>query len=136
MSTGVVDGALMGTGSLLIFKLIEPTKYVITGLPEMPTTLFMVMNEEAYKELSSKNRKALDKLTGLGISLRSAKLEANFGELGMKKFRALPGKQVIQLSASEQAKFAQAAQKGVASIVKEAESKGVPARAVISAMKN
>ena len=45
-------------------------------------------------------------------------------------------KQVIQLSASEQAKFAQAAQKGVASIVKEAESKGVPARAVISAMKN
>ena len=92
MSTGVVDGALMGTGSLLIFKLIEPTKYVTMGLPEMPTTLFMVMNEQAYKELSDKNRKILDKLTGLGISLRAAQLEANFGNLGMKKFRALPGK--------------------------------------------
>ena len=65
----------MGTGSLLIFKLIEPTKYVTMGLPEMPTTLFMVMNEQAYKELSDKNREILDKLTGLGISLRAARLK-------------------------------------------------------------
>ena len=136
MSTGVVDGALMGTGSLLIFKLIEPTKYVTMGLPEMPTTLFMVMNEQAYKELSDKNRRILDKLTGLGISLRAAQLEADFGELGMKKFRALPGKQVIQLSADEQANFAKAAEAGVASILREAEGKGVPARAVVNAMKN
>jgi TRAP-type C4-dicarboxylate transport system substrate-binding protein len=136
MSTGVVDGALMGTGSLLIFKLIEPTKYVTMGLPAMPTTLFMVMNEEAYKELSPKNRAALDKLTGLGISLRSAKLEASFGDLGMKKFRAIPGKQVIQLSAGEQAKFAKAAQKGVATILKETEGKGVPATSIFNAMKN
>ena len=85
MSTGVVDGALMGTGSLLIFKLIEPTKYVTMGLPEMPTTLFMVMNEQAYKELSPKNRAAVDKLTGLEMSLKSARLEANFGEIGLKK---------------------------------------------------
>ena len=136
MSTGVVDGALMGTGSLLIFKLIEPTKYVTMGLPEMPTTLFMVMNEEAYKELSPKNRAAVDKLTGLGLSLRAAKLEADFGELGMKKFRALPGKQVIQLSAAAQAEFTKAAEKGVAAIIKEAEGKGVPAAAVVNAMKN
>lgn len=136
MSTGVVDGALMGTGSLLIFKLIEPTKYVTMGLPEMPTTLFMVMNEDAYKELSPKNRAALDKLTGLGISLRSADLEAKFGELGLKKFRNLPGKQVITLSADQQAAFAKAAQKGVATILKEAEGKGVPATAVFNAMKN
>ena len=136
MSTGVVDGALMGTGSLLIFKLIEPTKYVITGLPEMPTTLFMVMNEDAYNELSPKNRAAVDKLTGLGMSLRAAQLEANFGDLGMKKFRAIEGKQVIQLSAEAQADFAKAAEKGVAAILKEAEGKGVPATTVFNAMKN
>ena len=39
----------------------------------------------------------------------------------MKKFLALPGKQVIQLSAGEQAKFAKAAEAGVASILSEAE---------------
>ncbi|MGB0631253.1 MAG: TRAP transporter substrate-binding protein [Alphaproteobacteria bacterium] len=136
MSTGVVDGALMGTGSLLIFKLIEPTKYVTMGLPEMPTTLFMVMNEEAYNELSPKNRAAVDKLTGLGLSLRAAQLEANFGDLGLKKFRALPGKQVIELSKEAQADFAKAAAKGVATILKETEAKGVPATTIFNAMKN
>lgn len=136
MSTGVVDGALMGTGSLLIFKLIEPTKYVITGLPEMPTTLFMVMNEQAHKELSPKNRAALNKLTGLDISLKSAKLEAKFGELGMKKFRAIKGKQVINLSAAAQADFAKAAQKGVTAVLKGVESKGVAAMEIYNAMKN
>ena len=136
MSTGVVDGALMGTGSLLIFKLLEPTKYVITGLPEMPTTLFMVMNEEAYKELKPDHRGALDKLTGLGISLKAAQLEANFGDLGMKKFRAIKGKQVIELSAGAQAEFAKAAKNGVSSVLKDIESKGVPAREIYNAMKN
>jgi len=136
MSTGVVDGALMGTGSLLIFKLIEPTKYVTMCLPEMPTTLFMVMNEDAYKELKPAHRAALDKLTGLGISLRSAQLEANFGEIGLKKFRGLPGKQVIELSAGAQAEFAKAAQKGVASVIKDIEGKGVPATTIYNAMKN
>ena len=136
MSTGVVDGALMGTGSLLIFKLLEPTKYVITGLPEMPTTLFMVMNEEAYKELKPDHRGALDKLTGLGISLKAAQLEANFGDLGMKKFRAIKGKQVIELSAGAQAEFAKAAKSGVASVLKDIEGKGVPATEIYNAMKN
>jgi len=136
MSTGVVDGALMGTGSLLIFKLIEPTKFVTMGLPEMPTTLFMVMNEDAYKELSPKNRAILDRLTGLEMSLKSARLEANFGEIGLKKFRGLPGKQVIELSAAAQADFAKAAQNGVATILKEAEGKGVAATEIANAMKN
>ena len=40
MSTGVVDGALMGTDSLLIFKLIETTNFITTNLPQMPTTIF------------------------------------------------------------------------------------------------
>ena len=136
MSTGVVDGALMGTGSLLIFKLIEPTKFVTMGLPEMPTTLFMVMNEQALKELSPKNQAAVKKLTGLEMSLKSARLEANFGKIGLKKFRGLPGKQVIDLSASAQAEFAKAAQQGVAGVLKDLEGKGVPATTIYNAMKN
>ena len=136
MSTGVVDGALMGTGSLLIFKLIEPTKYVTMGLPEMPTTLFMVMNEDAYKELSAKNRAILDRLTGLEMSLKSARLEANFDKIGLKKFRGLPGKQVIELSAVAQADFAKAAQNGVAAVLKDIEGKGVAATEIANAMKN
>ena len=96
----------------------------------------MVMNEQAHKELSPKNRAALNKLTGLDISLKSAKLEAKFGELGMKKFRAIKGKQVINLSAAAQADFSKAAQKGVTAVLKGVESKGVAAMEIYNAMKN
>ena len=136
MSTGVVDGALMGVDSLLIFKLIEPSKYVTIGLPEMPTTIFMVMNEDAYRELSSKNRAALDGLTGLGISLRSASGLAKFGEIALAKFRKIPGKQVIELSGAARAAFDKRAAAAVTGVLKELDGKGLPASQVIDAMKN
>ena len=47
----------------------------------MPTTIFLVMNENAYNELSSKEKSALDSLTGLGMSLRAADGLAGFGKL-------------------------------------------------------
>ena len=136
MSTGVVDGALMGVDSLLIFKLIEPSKYVTIGLPEMPTTIFMVMNEDAYQELSSKNRAALDGLTGLGISLRSASGLAKFGEIALAKFRKIPGKQVIELSDEARAAFDKRATAAVAGVLKELDGKGLSASKVVDAMKN
>jgi TRAP-type C4-dicarboxylate transport system substrate-binding protein len=136
MSTGVVDGALMGVDSLLIFKLIEPSKYVTIGLPEMPTTIFMVMNEDAYKELSPKNRAALDGLTGLGISLRSAAGLSKFGEIALAKFRKIPGKQVIELSPAARAAFDKRAADGVAGVLKNLDGKGLPASEVVGAMKN
>ena len=136
MSTGVVDGALMGVDSLLIFKLIEPSKYVTIGLPEMPTTIFMVMNEGAYRELSPKNKAALDGLTGLGISLRSAAGLSKFGEIALAKFRKIPGKQVIELSGEARAAFDRRAAAGVTAVLKELDGKGLPASKVVDAMKN
>lgn len=88
MNTGVVDGALMGSDSLLIFKLIETTKYVTTNLPEMPTTIFLVANEDAYNELSDADRAALDSLTGLEISQRSAAGLAKFGQIALASSQA------------------------------------------------
>ena len=136
MSTGVVDGALMGVDSLLIFKLIEPSKYVTIGLPEMPTTIFMVMNEAAYGELSAKNRAALDGLTGLGISLRSAAGLAKFGEIALAKFRKIPGKVVIELTGAARAAFDKRAAAAVTGVLKDLDGKGLPASKVIDAMKN
>ena len=136
MSTGVVDGALMGVDSLLIFKLIEPSKYVTIGLPEMPTTIFMVMNEKAYKELSDKHRAALDGLTGLGISLRAAAGLAKFGEIALAKFRKIPGKQVIELTGAARAAFDKRAMAGVAGVLKRLDGKGLPASKVVATMKN
>jgi TRAP-type C4-dicarboxylate transport system substrate-binding protein len=136
MSTGVVDGALMGSDSLLIFKLIEPSKFVTVGLPEMPTAIFMVMNEAAYKELSPAHRKALDGLTGRKLSLASAKGLAGFGGLALKKFKAIPGKTVITLTPEARKQFDALAAQGVANVIKGLEGRNIPAGAVVKAMKN
>lgn len=135
MSTGVVDGALMGSDSLLIFKLIEPAKYVTTNLPHMPTVLFMVMNEQAYQELKPNARKAMDKLTGEELSQRSAAINKKFGDLALKKFAALPGKQIIALDAKARKEFDALAAKGTAVFVKGLEAKGIPASKIIADMK-
>ncbi len=136
MSTGVVDGALMGSDSLLIFKLIEPAKYVTTGLPEMPTTIFMVMNEAAYDELGADERKALDGLTGLDISLRSAQGLAKFGQIALAKFAKIPDKTIVELSPAARAAFDARAQAAVAGVLKELDGRGLPASRVVDAMKN
>lgn len=136
MSTGVVDGALMGSDSLLIFKLIETARYVTTGLPEMPTTIFMVMNEGAYRELTPGQRAALDRLTGLDISLRSADGLARFGALALSRFRGLPGKEIIELGPEARRAFDSRAASAVDDVLRGLDGRGVPASAVVRAMKN
>lgn len=136
MSTGVVDGALMGTDSLLIFKLIETTNFITTNLPEMPTTIFLVANEEALHELSDADRAALDGLTGLDISLRSAALLAKFGEIAMGKFAGKPGTETIVLSDEARALFDDKAATAVEKLKAEFDAKGVPATQIINDMMN
>jgi len=133
MSTGVVDGALMGSDSLLIFKLIETTQFVTTNLPEMPTAIFLVMNDAAYQEMPAADRQALDKLTGLDISQRSAIGLADFGKLALKKFAAIDGKEIISLSAQERQAFDVKAKDGVAKVVADAKARGIDAGEVLAA---
>ena len=134
MSTGVVDGALMGSDSLLIFKLIETTKYVTTNLPEMPTTIFLVANEEAYNELSDSERKALDGLTGLDISQRSAAGLAKFGQIALSKFAGIDGTETIVLSDDARAAFDAKATEAVANLLKKLDGEGLLATEVVGAM--
>ncbi|WP_419906398.1 TRAP transporter substrate-binding protein [Hoeflea sp.] len=135
MNTGVVDGALMGSDSLLIFKLIETTKYVTTNLPEMPTTIFLVANEEAYNELSDDERKALDNLTGLDISQRSAAGLAKFGRIALGKFAEIDGNETIVLSGEARAAFDAKAAEAVDGLLKKLDGDGLPAFEVVAAMK-
>ncbi len=134
MSTGVIDGALMGSDSLLIFKLIEPTKYVTVGLPEMPTAIFIVINEEAWNELPQAQQSALAKATGEQLSLQAARGLGAFGAKALKIFASKKGKTVIELSQPERAKFDAAANRARAIVFKGMESKGVPAGKIVQDM--
>ena len=136
MSTGVVDGALMGADALLIFKLIEPTKFVTVGLPEMYTEIFLTMNQKAYDELSGSEKAALDKLTGKILSLRASGGLKGFGEKAISIFSKGKGKKVITLTPENRKKFDVLAAKAVTDLVKELEGKGIPAGEILNAMKN
>ncbi len=136
MNTGVVDGALMGSDSLLIFKLIETTKYVTTNLPEMPTTIFLVANQDAYNELSDADRAALDSLTGLDISQRSAAGLAKFGKIALSKFAGKPDAETIVLSDKVRAAFDARAKNAVEKLKAEFDAKGINATQIISDMMN
>ncbi|MDE2913840.1 MAG: TRAP transporter substrate-binding protein [Paracoccaceae bacterium] len=136
MNTGVVDGALMGSDSLLIFKLIEITNFVTTNLPEMPTAIFLVANEEAYGELTDAERAHLDDLTGLDMSQRAAEGLANFGELALERFAAKEGAETIVLSDEVRATFDARAMAAVGALKVELDARGIPATAVIAAMVN
>lgn len=135
MSTGVVDGALMGSDSLLVFKLIETTKYVTVNLPEMPTALFLVANAKALNELTESERKALVDLTGLKMSQKAAALLDKFGKIALGKFKGKPGAEIITLSAENRAAFAARAAAARQKLVKGADAKGVPASSILAAMK-
>lgn len=134
MNTGVVDGALMGSDSLLIFKLIETTKYVTTNLPEMPTTIFLVINQDAYNELSDADRAALDGLTGLDISQRAAAGLAKFGEIALGNFAAKQGAETIVLSDEARATFDVKALAAVENLKVELDARGIPATDIIANM--
>ena len=98
MRTGVVDGALMASDALLNFKLNETSNFVTVGLPVMVLELFIVMNEDAYAELSLSERQILDANTGLGLSLKAAAVLAAVGKQALEQFSASEGKELIKLS--------------------------------------
>lgn len=136
MSTGVVDGALMGSDSLLIFKLIETTNFITTNLPEMPTTIFLVANEDAYNELSDADRAALDGLTGLDISQRSSAGLAMFGQIALGKFAGKDGSETIVLSDEERANFEAKAATAVTDLVAKFDADGLNASQILADMKD
>jgi len=61
---------------------------------------------------------------------------AGFGKFALKKFAGIPGKEIIELSAAEQAKFNTAAEQGVRNIIRDQKAKGIPADKILAAMKN
>lgn len=135
MSTGVVDGALMGSDGLLVFKLIETTKYVTTNLPQMPTALFLVANAKAFNGLSPSERKALTQSTGLKMSLKASALLDKFGQIALGKFKSKPGAEIITLSAEGRAEFAARANAAAKKLIAAREAKGVPASEILAAMR-
>ena len=127
MNTGVVDGALMGSDSLLIFKLIEDHELRHHQPAGNANDDFPCGQRRSIERAGvPTTRAALDNLTGIGISQRAAAGLAKFGEIAMGRFAAKEGAEIIVLSDKERAAFDAAAAGAVADLKAEFDAQGVP----------
>ncbi|QKV19172.1 TRAP transporter substrate-binding protein [Oricola thermophila] len=135
MQTGVLDGALIDATALTAFRLAEVTKYVTTGMDTTISEFFLLMNRDSFRDLSDEQQKiVLD--AGREAAIRGGKAWVSKADSILADFASDEGKEHIQLSADEVAKFNEASAAAVERIVEEAEANGIEARAYVEALRN
>lgn len=133
MSTGVIDGALIGGGAIKSFKLGEVIKYVTTGLPFARSPFFLVMNKKAYEALSPEHKAIIDKTTGRALSIKAANIHEREGAEVVENARK-SGKEVIAFAPDEAKKALLILEKTRTKLANELEKDGVPADKILVAM--
>jgi len=130
MMRGVIDGAMAPWSIALAIRQIDVATSHTEAAFSQPV-LGMFMNKAAYAKLSAESKKAIDETSG-------AKLVAEFGKKweaddlpGLNKAKSL-GHPIIELSGSEQERWARASQPAIDTWVKELTEKGQPGAALVA----
>jgi len=103
---GVVDGALVGISVVNSFKLAEVVKNYVIDLPMGYSPQMIAMNRKVYDSLTAKQRAAIDKHSGLSLSLKGAGLYEKAREGGIRTVIKRPDTKITTLTAGEKAKWA------------------------------
>mgnify|MGYP000277153561 CR=1 FL=1 len=133
MQTGVIDGALIDGTATFVFKLSEVTKYITTGMNSSISSFFLIMNKDAFSELSEENQEAVLE-AGREISLIANAQQLSDVQKGLDIFRKMEGKEVIELSAEAAAAFNEASAPVLDEVIADAESQGIDAKTFIDAL--
>jgi TRAP-type C4-dicarboxylate transport system substrate-binding protein len=133
LDTGVVDGAYIGPSALRSFRLNEVAGHLMLGTPTAFAVQFLVMNEAKWSALKPEEKGWLEQATGLALSRKAARIYEEEGDGGIALFKEK--KPATEIAPAEAAKFQAAADKVVAQHVAELEKKGVPAAAILAALK-
>lgn len=133
MSTGVIDGVYTDASVLQSFKLNEVTKYVTRGMHSALSPQFLIMNRDSWDGLDEESKAAMTKLTGLEMSEKGRKIQADHAESALKAFSD-SGKEVIVLADTEATKFNEASSKLLDKAVANLEAKGVKAKDFVTAL--
>lgn len=133
MQTGVLDGAFVDGTATFAFKLSEVTKYITTGMDSSISGFFLLMNREAFEELSEEQQAALLQ-AGAEISPIANAQQLSDVNKGLTEFAATPGKEFIELTPDEARPFNAAAAVMAKAVVAEVEGQGIAARAFVDAL--
>ncbi len=134
LNTGIVDAVMIGSSGIGSFKLNEPGKYITTGLPASSAAFYLVMNKDVWESLTPQEQAWVDQASGYELSVKGGEGYAAAGERGLK-LAADTGLEIIELSPEESARFFEASQDVVGDSLKELTDQGIPAEAIIAAMR-
>lgn len=120
LQTGVIDGAMIDGTAVNAFKLGEVANYVTKGMKTTNSPFFILMNRDAYADLSPEQQQVIDE-AGKQVSLDGQKVQLTVAEKGFADFAATAGKEIITLTEAEAAPFDAAAEKVTADAISETE---------------
>lgn len=123
---GVVDGAVVGVSVVNSFKLAEVVKNYIVDLPMGYSPQMIAMNRNTYNNLSAKQRAAIDKISGLPLSLKGAMLYEKAREGGLATVRKRKNTSITKLTAAEKAQWVAKLKTIKAKWIADFEKQGLP----------
>ena len=68
-TNGVIDGVHIGASAIRSFKLFEPAEFVVTNLPPSMSPIYILMNQQKFNGLTSKQQGWINQVAGRGLSL-------------------------------------------------------------------
>lgn len=133
MQTGVLDGAFVDGTATFAFKLSEVTNYITTGMDSAISGFFLLMNKDAFEELTDEQQAQILQ-AGLEISPIANAQQLSDVHQGLEEFSNTPGKELIVLTPEEAEPFNAAAEGVITAVIAEAEGQGIAAREFIDAL--
>lgn len=104
LTTGAIDAVFADPSTIASFSLWEPAEFITVNFPPIASAFFLLMNEDAYAELSPQERAWVDDSGGLELSLRGAKAYAATAARGLMlarqdgiEFIEMPGKELDKI---------------------------------------
>lgn len=104
--------------------------YLTLGFETTNSPFFILMNRDAWESLSAESQAAVEE-AGIEASRLGNQVQLSVAASGIEAFRAMDGKEVIELSAEQAAPFNAAALEVTQEVVAEA---GAEAQAIVDAL--
>ena len=130
MQTGVIDGAYIDTTATRAFRLGEVANYLTMGMDTTNSPFFILMNRDAYENLSSEEQAAIDE-AGKAASILANQTQLAVAAGGVEAFASTEGKEVIVLTEEQAEAFNVLSAEVTAAVVAET---GGNAQAIVDAL--
>jgi TRAP-type transport system periplasmic protein len=128
LERGVVDGTIAPWEAVKTWGLDEVVNYATVG-NFYSTTMFVVMNEDAFNELSEKDQKILMDLAGEKMAKKTGEVFDQYGSEAVEQAKE-KGIEIYELSEDELAEWSEFINPTIEKWIKNVEGKGLPGQKV------